>query len=219
MACESIIHEVAPKPKKTNKRRRRVARVQTVQPRLARLERAHEREELAHEAGESGQADGPEQDDEEQGRVERHPRLEAAELREVGGATPVDEEGDQADHAARDDRVVHHLDARAHQPGVGEGGEADEDEAHVGDRRIGEQPPRVGLDHREDARVQEPDHAQEHEPQRGRSDRVRPRNRGLVLARASGRIHPEKRRVGGRELRGTCLRMRSAEALSEFGYG
>ena len=64
---------------------------------------------------------------------------------------------DEEEQGARDDAVGDHLEDRALQPLLVEDEDAERHEAHVADRRVGDEPLEVGLAHGHDGSVDHPD--------------------------------------------------------------
>ena len=76
------------------------------------------------------------------------------------GVAPVVEHAHHEEEGARRDAVVQHLVDGAHHRRRGEGGDAEHDEAEVGDRRIGHELLQVGLHEGDEGAVDDADHGQ-----------------------------------------------------------
>ena len=123
-------------------------------------ERADQRQELAHETRQAGQPDrgeGHRQEDPAQlGRRLPH----AAEGVDLAGVAPVVEDPDEEEEGAGGQAVADHGEQPALDPHGGEGERAEDDEAEVGHRRIGDHLLQVALHRRHDGAVEDADGGQ-----------------------------------------------------------
>ena len=144
---------------------------------------AERHQELADEAGHARQADAGKHEDAEQHRIDRHPRGESAERRDQPRVRPLVDHADAEEEPAGVEsmRQHHHhraveavqvvLDAlnavpatrSAFRPERHE--DAERDEAHVADRRIGDQLLHVRLHERDQRAVDDGDHREDDDHQ------------------------------------------------------
>ena len=140
---------------------------------LGGVPRGDEREELAPEAGEAGQAEaGREPEDEGEAEAGRHLAQRGPHDGEVDRAPAVLEAADDDEEQGRDDAVGDVADERGLESGLGAGGEAEDDEAHVRHRREGDEPLEVALDEADEAAPEDADDTGDRED-RARSGRSR----------------------------------------------
>ena len=90
------------------------------------------------------------------GEDRRH-LLQALELGDLVGVAALVDEADQEEQGAGDDAVVDHLQHAALEALGGEGEQAEDDEAEVRDRRVGDQPLQVLLHRGDDGAVDDAD--------------------------------------------------------------
>ena len=79
---------------------------------------------------------------------------------DLGGAPPLPDHADEEEQGAGGQAVVDHLEHAAGDPLGAEGEEAEHDEGHVDDRRVGDQPLEVLLHDRDDGAVDDADRGQ-----------------------------------------------------------
>uniref|UniRef100_A0A0N5A6U6 LigA n=1 Tax=Parastrongyloides trichosuri TaxID=131310 RepID=A0A0N5A6U6_PARTI len=115
---------------------------------------------FADEARGARQADVGHGEHQEDGRIPRHPRRQAAVEGDLTRMHPVIDHADAQEERARDQAVAQHLEDGALHPSVVAGEDAQGDEAHVRDRRIGDQLLHVGLTEGDQRRVDDGDHRQ-----------------------------------------------------------
>ena len=139
-------------------------------------EGADEDEELAGEAVEAREPDRAEHHEREHAGEDRRRPLEALERRDLAGVAPLVDHPDEEEERAGGEAVVHHLHHAALDALGGEGEGAEDDEAEVGDRRVGDEPLQVALHRGDDGAVEDADHAEGHhrgrEPHRGLGEEV-----------------------------------------------
>jgi hypothetical protein len=118
---------------------------------------ADQDQELAHEAVEAGHRDRGEADQQEDGGVPGHRRLEPPELGDEPRVPTVVQHAHQEEEGPRRDPVVQHLVDRSHEAGRGKGGDPEHHEPEVGDRGVGDELLEVGLDEGDEGPVEDPD--------------------------------------------------------------
>ncbi len=162
---------------------------------------ADQDEELADEPGQPGQAGRGEDEEPEDRRVDGGPRRQAAHLGDRPVVGPLVDHADQQEQGARDEAVVDHLEDRALEALLGEDEDAEGHEAHVADRRIGDQPFEVGLDERHDRAVDDRDEGQHDDDRRERLGGRREQGHGepdepvgAELEQDRGKDHGARRR-------------------------
>ena len=167
----------------------------------AEAPRAHQDQELADEAVEPGHRDRGQADQQEDGEVPRHDRLQPAELGDEPGVPAVVEEADEEEEGARRDAVVQHLVDGADEPDGRERGDAEHHEAEVRDRRVGDELLEVGLHERDERPVDDPDHGEDADRRRELHRRVREERDGdpqeavaAHLQQDAGQDHRARRR-------------------------
>ena len=108
-------------------------------PPARRPERAEEHEELADESVESGNADRRQHHDGESGGEHRGDLLDAAQVGDLAGVATLVDPSDEDEEGAGGDAVVDHLQHAAGDRLRRQGERAEDDEAEVGDRRVGDE--------------------------------------------------------------------------------
>ncbi len=114
----------------------------------------------------AGQADVAEGEHHEERRVNRHAIDEAAEHVDLVRMHAVVDDADAEEEAGRDDAVRQHLEDRAFDALRREGEDAERHEAHVSDRRIGDQLLEVGLRQGDERGVDDGDDRQREDERR-----------------------------------------------------
>ena len=126
-------------------------------------ERAHQGVELADEAAHAGQTDRREHEGAEEGRVERHRARQAPEELDLAGVGALVDDADEEEEGGGVQPVREHHHHRALQRLLIEGEDAERHEAHVADRRIGDQPLQVGLRPGDQRAVDDRDDREDHD--------------------------------------------------------
>ena len=111
------------------------------------------------EAGQARQTDAGHHEEPERPRRRPGPARQTAHLRDRPVVGPLVDDADEQEEGARDDPVVDHLQDRALHPLLLEDEDAQGHEAHVADRRVGDQLLEVGLDDGHDRAVDDRDQA------------------------------------------------------------
>ena len=132
-------------------------------------ERAEHDQKLADEAVEPGQPDRREHHDHEDRGVNRDALPQPAELGNLARVAPHVEHPDQQKQSAGGNAVIEHLVNRAVDALGVERENSEHHETQVTNRRIGNQALEIGLHHRDQRAVDDPDHGERHE-QRNRLD-------------------------------------------------
>ena len=131
---------------------------------MAGLVRREDRRELAPEPGEAGEAErghGAEAEDPAQLRGVDEQAAEPGDLERV--VALLHRPGDEEEHAG-DEAVGDHAEDRGVDAEVGQRGDAEHHEAHVRDRREGDEPLHVGLRETAERAVDDADHRQHADP-------------------------------------------------------
>jgi hypothetical protein len=132
------------------------------------LEGADEDQELADEPGQPGQSGRREREESERRGIDRDAAGETAHLRDRPIMGALVDDADQQEQGSRDEAVVDHLEDRPLEALLGEHEDAERHEAHVADRRVGDEPFQVGLDERHDRAVDDRDQRQHDDHRRER---------------------------------------------------
>ncbi len=123
-------------------------------------ERALEDEELADETGQAGQADAGQHEEAEGHRVHRRGPGQPAHPGDRAVMAALVDDPHEQEQAARDEPVVDHLQHGALEALLLEDEDAQRHEAHVADRRVGDELLEVGLDQGHDRAIDDGDERQ-----------------------------------------------------------
>src|SRR5450759_1175481 len=129
-------------------------------------EGAEQDQEFSDEAVQARQPDRRQRHQQEHGDQPRRDGLQAAELGDLPRVPAVGQHADDEEQAAGADAVIQHLINRALHPLHVQRADAQHDEAHVADARVGHQLLQVRLDHRHEGAVDNPDDGQQRERRR-----------------------------------------------------
>ena len=154
----------------------------------SRLPGPEEGQDLGDESCEAGKPEGRQAAEGEARGDPGHPPPESAHAADLARVGLLVDEADQREEEPRHDPVGEHLVDRAVEPGLRQGGGAQHDEPHVGDRRVGDDVLQIRLGHGREGAVHDVDH-------RHRADQGRP-----VLRRLGQERHRHPDDAVGAEL-------------------